>query len=119
MRSVIISLVTLISVVSLCLFHSHKTAEITREMLYALSDLQEDVSADNYEKYTKLWEKHSFFFETTLPKQKYERLIDGKALLDAAISCGGALDIAHGINISKEALISIAESDKLNLKNIL
>lgn len=119
MRSFIISTITLISVIGLCAFSSHKTAVITGKLLDSLSILEQQATVQAYEEYRKLWEKHSFFFDTTLPRHKYELIIEGMAIIPAAIEENDSSAFRHGINITRDVICSIAESDKLTLKNIL
>ena len=119
MRTFVISVITLVSVISFSTFNLYKTKTVTSQMLDALSVVEQEASEDAYNQYYEVWEKYSFFFDTTLPRHKSELMIEGMAIIKAAISEHDSSAFMHGITITREAINSIADSSTLNLKNIL
>lgn len=119
MRTFVISVVTLVSVIAFSIFNLYKTKDVTSEMLDALLVVEQEASEEAYNEYCAVWEKHLFFFDTTLPKHKSELIIEGMAIVKAAITERDSSAFMHGITITREAIKSISDSTALNLKNIL
>ena len=119
MRSFVISIIIMTVIISLSIANCYFTKSITDELYDGLEKIQNERSIDAFNEYSQIWEKYTFFFDTTIPKQKSENFIEGMAMIEAALVVNCEADLIHGITLSRAAIKSIAESNKVTIKNIL
>lgn len=119
MRSFVISIVIMTAIITLSTVNCYITKSITDELFDALAVIENEKSFDSFNKYSQAWEKYTFFFDTTLPKQKSEHIIEGMAIIEAALYTNSEADLMHGITLSRASIKTIFESNRVTLKNIL
>ncbi len=119
MKQFIFSIVIMLCIIAISAANGYATVNAADALFSSLDNLNEKKSAEAFEVYLSSWNRYSFYFDLTLPKQRSERIEEGICMLRAAINANDPVAFEYGVEFSRIAIKAVKESNELRLKNIL
>ena len=119
MKSFIAAILIITAILFAVFINGFATDNITSELISSVSRVDIDIAQETLDEFLTLWQKYSFYFNTTIHQNNLDDITAGIDLMLCAVKTHDRACFELGKITVCEALKHISDISSLSLKNIL